>query len=108
VAATVDWAVSKGVKRIVRRGRPFDFAPHTRIRGKQATGLGYLSGHSAIATSLMVGMATLTGRKAPWAALAGTVGLARMYVGAHLPLDVVGGFGLGLAVDDVVRRYLHD
>ena len=30
------------------------------------------------------------------------VGLARMYVGAHLPLDVVGGYAVGLAVDGVV------
>jgi undecaprenyl-diphosphatase len=48
----------------------------------------------------------------PWATLltagAVTTGVARMYVGAHLPLDVVGGLGVGLAcgglaalVDDV-------
>jgi undecaprenyl-diphosphatase len=39
--------------------------------------------------------------------LAVAVGVARMYVGAHLPLDVIGGFGLGLAVDATVRRYLR-
>jgi membrane-associated phospholipid phosphatase len=27
------------------------------------------------------------------------VGLARIYVGAHLPLDVAGGAALGLAID---------
>jgi undecaprenyl-diphosphatase len=30
------------------------------------------------------------------------VGLSRMYVGAHLPLDVAGGAGLGLAVEAAV------
>jgi len=29
--------------------------------------------------------------------------LARIHVGAHLPLDVVGGIGLGLVVAAVVR-----
>ena len=29
--------------------------------------------------------------------------LTRMYVGAHLPLDVVGGAGLGLAIAGVLR-----
>jgi len=32
--------------------------------------------------------------------------LARVYVGAHLPLDVIGGAGLGLAVAGLVRLAL--
>jgi undecaprenyl-diphosphatase len=31
------------------------------------------------------------------------VGLTRVYVGAHLPLDVAGGAALGLAVEAAVR-----
>ncbi len=38
-----------------------------------------------------------------WTDLAPAVCLARVYVGAHLPLDVVGGAGLGLAVAGCVR-----
>jgi membrane-associated phospholipid phosphatase len=30
-------------------------------------------------------------------------GFGRMYVGAHLPLDLVGGAGLGLMVTSVIR-----
>jgi undecaprenyl-diphosphatase len=36
-------------------------------------------------------------------ALSGFVPFARMYVGAHLPLDVVGGSALGLAIGSVIR-----
>lgn len=107
VAATLDWGLAKGVKRVVRRGRPLDLVPRTRIRGKAATGLGYLSGHAAIATSLMVEATEMELPKPAAGALAGVVALSRLYVGAHLPLDVVGGVGLGLIVDDVVRRYLR-
>jgi membrane-associated phospholipid phosphatase len=47
----------------------------------------------------MMLMAVLPGRwrAAPWVIVA-LDGLARMYVGAHNPLDIVGGAGLGLVV----------
>jgi undecaprenyl-diphosphatase len=39
---------------------------------------------------------------APWGRVAGSFALAtsfgRMYVGAHLPLDVLGGAGIGIAL----------
>jgi membrane-associated phospholipid phosphatase len=31
-----------------------------------------------------------------------------MYVGAHLPLDLVGGAGLGMVVSALTRRLLRD
>jgi membrane-associated phospholipid phosphatase len=31
-----------------------------------------------------------------------------MYVGAHLPLDLVGGAGLGVMISAVVRRLLPE
>ena len=39
-------------------------------------------------------------------ALAGIVGVLRVYVGAHLPLDIVGGVGLGVACGGVARLLL--
>jgi undecaprenyl-diphosphatase len=41
-------------------------------------------------------------RPVAWA-LAGVVALARVYVGAHLPLDVVGGAALGVVVGTLTR-----
>jgi undecaprenyl-diphosphatase len=36
------------------------------------------------------------------------VGLTRVYVGAHLPLDVAGGAALGLAVEATAELILAD
>ena len=107
VGGTAAWGLAKLVKGAIRRPRPARLLDGTQIRGRQATGLGYLSGHAAVSTALAAALAD----RGPVAALAGlgvvaVVGSARIYVGAHLPLDVAGGVFLGLAVDGALRRTL--
>ena len=103
-AGTGTWALAKLVKQLVRRPRPAALLPGTRCRGGQAAGLGYLSGHAGVAAAL--GAAALprlgpAGRVLIVIAIP-VVGLTRIYAGAHLPLDIVGGAALGLAVDAAV------
>ena len=76
----------------------------TRCRGAQAAGLGYLSGHAAVSAALASAALPHLGRRGRTAVLLAlpVVGAARMHVGAHLPLDVVGGAALGVAVDAVL------
>ena len=86
---------------MVRRARPADLLPDTHRRGRDATGLGYLSGHAGVAVAL--GASALphlgpAGRALTLSAIP-TVSLTRIYVGAHLPLDTAGGAALGLAID---------
>jgi len=100
------WALSKVVKRLVRRPRPALLLPGTRCRGQAAAGLGYLSGHAGVAVAL--GAAALprlgpAGRVLTLSAVP-LVGLTRIYVGAHLPLDVAGGAALGLIVEAALPR----
>jgi len=95
------WGLAKLVKQVVRRPRPADLLPGIRGRGRDPTGLGYLSGHAGVAAAL--GAAALprfgpAGRGLILGAAA-AVGLTRVYVGAHLPLDVAGGAALGLVLD---------
>jgi membrane-associated phospholipid phosphatase len=104
------WALAKLIKRIYRRPRPAHLVADVRCRGKEPSGLGYVSGHTGVVTGIAVAAAPALRTPARGAIVAAVpaVGLCRMYVGAHLPLDVVGGAALGLAVDAVVRRLIAD
>jgi undecaprenyl-diphosphatase len=105
VAGTATWVGAKLVKRFVGRGRPAGVLDAARVLGREQTGLGYPSGHAAVAASLATVVAPelpLPWRRAAWA-VAAVVGPTRMYVGAHLPLDVVGGIAFGMAAGAVAR-----
>ena len=104
VAGTVTWLVSKAVKNRVKRPRPAALLSGTRRRGPEPAGLGYLSGHAGVAVALGAAALPQFGRKgrAVGLVLIPVVGLARVYVGAHFPLDVVGGAALGLGVEALV------
>lgn len=101
IGGTASWALSKVVKRGIRRPRPAALLPDAHRRGPDAAGLGYLSGHAAVAVALgTTALPRLHGRRRlAVVAAVPVVGLCRIYVGAHLPLDVAGGAALGLAVD---------
>jgi membrane-associated phospholipid phosphatase len=104
VAGTIAYVMGKVVRHIVPRPRPERLLAGVIIRGSPALGSGYLSGHTALAVAMAVVLTPYLGRGGRWAVwvLAVLVGFGRMYSGAHLPLDVVGGAALGLATGGAV------
>lgn len=108
IGGVITYYLAKVVKQIVERGRPESVLDDVHIRGTASLGRGFVSGHAAVVTLLVVLAWPYLGRRAriAVAALALFVCLARIYVGAHLPLDVVGGAALGVAVAGVVRLAL--
>jgi membrane-associated phospholipid phosphatase len=87
-------------KHAIGRGRPGVVLSHVRIRGVSATGLGFPSGHAAVSTAITVACLGYMAWRGKWGLLVlpVMVEIARVYVGAHLPLDVVGGAAIGVAV----------
>ena len=102
------YVLAKVVKRFVERGRPEGFVPDLEIRGAASHGLGFVSGHAAVICALAVAAWPYLGRRLRITAviLAGIVCVLRIYVGAHLPLDIVGGIGLGIACGGFARLLL--
>jgi membrane-associated phospholipid phosphatase len=102
------YALAKVVKHYVLRGRPDSVLEDVLVRGATPHGLGFVSGHIGVVTALALVAAPWLPRWGRWTLVAAVVVvfLARMYVGAHLPLDMVGGAGLGLAVGGAVRLLL--
>jgi len=98
LAGTVTWVAVKLIKTRIGRGRPADVLEGANVRGHAQTGLGYPSGHAAVAATLasITMPAPAAVQQVAAVAFGGVIGGTRMYVGAHLPLDVVGGVAIGV------------
>jgi uncharacterized protein (TIRG00374 family) len=105
VAGAAADAGAQVMRHVVQRGRPLDLLVRVNVRGPRITGFGYPSGHTTIAAALVAVVAPnlpRPARRAVWS-VAVLVAIARVYVGAHLPLDVVGGLALGGAIGALVN-----
>jgi len=93
-------ATERLVKWLVQRERPGTTVGDAVLRGVHPAGLSFVSGHAIITFAIAGLLALVLARR--WAVvafvLAGLNAVARVYLGAHNPLDVVGGAAVGLAI----------
>lgn len=92
------WTLAKIVKASVERGRPGAFFDKINLfNGETFGGYGFPSGHATLSAACAAALYYQLPQKYRkyLLFLVLLVGISRMYLGAHFPLDILGGWALG-------------
>lgn len=104
VGGLTAWVLAKVVKGFVERGRPAAVLEDVVLRHASTTGRGWVSGHAAVAAALLTIAWPVLPRR--WriglVVVIAPMYVVRVYVGEHLPLDMVGGAAFGVLCGQVV------
>ena len=103
-AALTMWGFGQVLKKTIGRPRPYASLEEFRLLIARPRGTSWPSSHPAV----LLAFITVASRdlevpaalRAGLVAVAGVVGVSRVYVGVHFPADVAGGLLLGRAVGD--------
>lgn len=101
------WCLSLGnlfvstVKVAVALERPIGYEGIRTLREHTAPGYSFPSGHTHASANFFTSIARAVNRKRFWALafiVPALVGLSRLYLGVHWPIDVIGGYVIGIGI----------
>jgi membrane-associated phospholipid phosphatase len=109
IAVVAKLGLERMVKSLVERQRPGTSVGGVHLRGNVPIhGLSFVSGHAVITAAMATIVAPLLPGRWKWLpwVLVALNGIARVYVGAHNPLDVVGGVALGVFIGGTLNAVM--
>lgn len=106
LSGTLAYMMAGVAKDLWGRGRPTEYLLNITNLDYVVRGPGFPSGHTALATVLALTIGHYLPKKYHWLVVVwiGAVGLSRMYLGIHFPLDILGGFAIGWASYALFRQ----
>lgn len=108
LGATLATAISQPLKRLTRRSRPSAAVPGFHARIHAPDDFSFPSGHTAVAFAVACALAGQGHILAPLCfVLALGIGISRVYLGAHYPLDVLAGAVLGVGSGFLARLIVN-
>jgi membrane-associated phospholipid phosphatase len=105
LAGFLAWVAASLIKVAQIRERPFDLLSSVHLTGPTQLSAGFPSAHAALITAAALVLFTNESRKIHWLLVLAVmlVGISRVVIGAHAPLDVIGGVGVGLIVGSFIK-----
>jgi membrane-associated phospholipid phosphatase len=103
-AAAAAWILAHGLKVLLHVHRPFETLPdiHNLL---PETGYSFPSGHAAFFASLAVSIFLVHRKAGYWFMFCALlIGIARIVIGVHFPIDILGGYALGGSVAYFLRK----
>jgi undecaprenyl-diphosphatase len=107
ILSIVTFMIVQFMKDTIARPRPVGLVADLTLKQYEASGFGFPSGHSALSMVCALLIFPYVSRSWKIIIIIGVilVGLSRIYLGVHAPLDVIGGWSLAIVIWSLFKLF---